>query len=302
MAFRLPFISRLESGDYALMRRLLAENAHDFVGRYIVAFVAMGIFAVTTGGAAWLMRDVIDGIFLQGDTTLLIVIPLAMGGLFLIRGIANYNALVILARIGNAVVGRLQRRIYDKVLELEIGALARTHSAALVSRMSHHTLAARDALQQLNNVMVRDLLTLIVLIGVMISQSPLMSLVVLIAAPIAISAVTRLVRRTRIAAESEFRLIGRLGAMLQETAIGIRVVRAFNLEDEMRQRIQRSISDAEGRANKVANLQRSHNADHGRDRRRRCRRHSSLDRSCRRQSRREPRRLYRVRHRHASGL
>jgi len=252
MAFRPPFFSRLESGDYTIMRRLLSENARDLRGRYVVALLAMGVFALTTGGAAWLMRDVVDGIFLQGDATLLVVIPLAMGALFVTRGIANYHAATILARIGNAVVARLQRRLYDKVLALEIGALARTHSAGLVARISHHTLAAREAINQISNILIRDLLTLIVLVGVMIWQSPVMSLIILIAAPIAIRAVASLVRRTRKASESEFRLIGHLGALLQETAIGIRVVRAFNLEDTMRQRMHQSIADAENRANKVA--------------------------------------------------
>jgi ATP-binding cassette subfamily B protein len=252
MALRLPFFSRLKSGDFALIRRMLAGNARDFVGRYVAAFVSMAIFAAATGGTAWLMRDVVDGIFLEGDATLLIVIPLAMGALFAIRGFAKYHASVILARIGNAIVARLQRQIYDKVLALEIGALARTHSAGLVARMSHHALAARDALQQINNVLIRDLLTLVVLTGVMIWQSPLMSLFILVAAPIAIGVVTRLVRRTRKAAESEFRLVGRLGALLQETAIGIRVVRAFNLEETMRGRMRQSIGEAEKYANKVA--------------------------------------------------
>ncbi len=254
MALRLPFLSRLEGGDLALVRRLLAENARDFVGRYFVAFAAMAVFAATTGASAWLMRDVVDGIFLQGDSTLLVLIPLAMGGLFILRGLSNYYALVNLARIGNAVVGRLQRRIYDKILALDISALGRTHSAELVARISHHTLAAREALERIANVMVRDLLTLIVLVGVMIWQSPLMSLVVFVVGPIAILSVTRLIKRTRQAADSEFRLIGRLSSLLQETALGIRIVRAFNLEGIMRERMQDAIVETELRANRVATM------------------------------------------------
>jgi subfamily B ATP-binding cassette protein MsbA len=254
MALRLPFLSRLESGDLALIRRLLAENARDFVGRYFLAFAAMAVFAATTGASAWLMRDVVDGIFLQGDSQLLILVPLAMGGLFILRGVSNYVSLVNLARIGNAVVARLQRRLYDKILALEIAAFAQTHSADLVTRISHHTLAAREALERIANVMVRDLLTVIVLVAVMIWQSPLMSLVVFIVAPIAILSVTRLIKRTRQAADSEFRLIGKLSALLQETALGIRIVRAFNLEETMRNRMRHAIDETEQRANRVATM------------------------------------------------
>lgn len=252
MAWRLLFFSRLESGDLPLIRRLFAENARDHVGRYVVAIVAMAVFAITTGATAWLMREIVDGIFLAGDSDLLVVIPLAMGGLFILRGIANYNAIIILARIGNAVVARLQQRLYDKVLALEIGAFAHTHSAELVARITHHTLAAREALEKIANVMIRDLLTLIVLVAVMIWQSPLMSLVVFLTAPIAIFAVSRLIQRTRLAADAEFRLIGRLSIFLQETTLGIRIVRAFNLGETMRQRMNGAIGETENRANRVA--------------------------------------------------
>ena len=254
MAWRPPFFARLDSGDLPLVRRLFAENARDFLRRYLIAFGAMAIFAATTGATAWLMRDVVDGIFFQRDDRLLYLIPIAMGTLFVIRGIANYVSLVILSRIGNAVVARLQRRVYDKVLALEVEFLGRTHSADLVARMLHHTMAARDALEKIANVMVRDLLTLIVLVVVMVWQSPLMSLIVFSLGPIAIFSVSRLIQRTRQAAEGEVRFLSLVSSVLQETALGIRIVRAFNLEEAMRRRMRAAIDEVEQRANKVATM------------------------------------------------
>ena len=70
MAFRLPSFFKLDSGDLPLIRRLFAENARDFVRRYALAFTAMALFAVTTGASAWLMRDVVDGIFFERNGAL----------------------------------------------------------------------------------------------------------------------------------------------------------------------------------------------------------------------------------------
>jgi len=242
------------NGDLALVRRLVSENARDFRGRYAVAVAAMVVFAATTGGTAWLMRDVVDGIFFTRDENLVVVIPILMGALFVTRGIANYISLVIQARVGNAIVARLQRRVFDKVLRLDLDFFARNHSADLVARMLHQTAAARDALDKLGNVAIRDLLTLIVLLGVMLWQNLLLSLVVFLVAPIAIVLVSRLIRRTRQAAEAEFRFTSLVSSVLQETALGMRVVRAFNLEGAMRGRMEDAIVEVEGRANRVATM------------------------------------------------
>lgn len=252
MASRLRFLPQFGSGDLPLIRRLVAENARDFLGRYAIAFAAMGVFAVSTGASAWLMRDVVDGIFFQREGRLLYLVPIAMGLLFALRGLANYVSLVTLSRIGNAIVARLQRRVFDKVLAFDVGFFGRTHSADLVTRMLHHTTAAREAIDRIANTMVRDLLTLVFLVAVMVWQSPLMALFAFTIGPIAIILVGRLIRRTRHAADAEFRFISRVSAVLQESALGIRIVRAFNLEGIMRKRMELAIDEAERRANKVA--------------------------------------------------
>ncbi|MCC6735827.1 MAG: ABC transporter ATP-binding protein [Bauldia sp.] len=241
-------------GDLALVRRLVGENAKDFGGRYAIVVAAMILFAATTGGTAWLMRDVVDGIFFTRDENLVVLIPILMGALFVMRGVANYVSLVIQAQIGNAIVARLQRRVFDHVLRLDLDFFAKTHSADLVARMLQQTNAARDALDKLGNVGIRDLLTLVVLVGVMFWQNVALSLVVFLVAPVAIVLVGRLIRRTRAAAEAEFRFTSLVSSVLQETALGIRVVRAFNLEGTMRGRMESAIGEVERRSNRVATM------------------------------------------------
>jgi ATP-binding cassette subfamily B protein len=98
----------------------------------------------------------------------------------------------------------------------------------------------------------RDLLTLIGLIVVMVWRSPLLALVILIAGPIVIFGVTGLVRRIRRIAESEFRSLGAVIRTTQETARGVRIVKAFNLEDQMRAHMAQSVGEVQQRADKGA--------------------------------------------------
>jgi ABC-type multidrug transport system fused ATPase/permease subunit len=107
--------------------------------------------------------------------------------------------------------------------------------------MSTNANAARQVLETIITSAGRDALTLVALVVVMIIQSPVMTLVVVIIGPVATFTTNRLVRRVRRAAKEEYRSLGRVVAGVQETALGIRIVKAFNLEPFMRRRMDESI-------------------------------------------------------------
>lgn len=239
------------AGDWTLIRRLLSENRGAFRGRYLIAFGCMAIAAAITGGTVAMLRFIVDGIFYQ-RSDLLIILPLGMGALFILRGFVAFASSVIFSRIGNSVVAGLQRRLADKVLSMPVRALEAIHSGDLLARMSTHTMAAREVLDRIANGMVRDTLSFIVLIGVMIWQSPTLSLIVLIAAPLAVLGTRRLSARAKRAAQTAFQLTGRVGGFVQETATGIRDVKALNLEDRFHERFSALTTEVERRSNRIS--------------------------------------------------
>ncbi len=241
-----------DAGNVALIRRLFAETARRYVRQYALAFVLMAVVAAGTAGAALITRDLVDGIFFDRDRTMLLLIPAVIVLIFVVRGFAAYGATTILSRIGNGIVAGLQQRLYDKILSLDVDYFTRTHSSELINRMSHNTLAAREVLNKIVISFGKDLLTLIGLIAVMIGQGPLLALLTLVIGPVAIFAVARLIRRIKRIAGEEFHLLGRIISSMQETAQGIRIVKAFNLEPLMRAQMQKSIDDVQERANKAA--------------------------------------------------
>ncbi|MGD9740491.1 MAG: ABC transporter ATP-binding protein [Geminicoccaceae bacterium] len=240
------------SGDWTLIRRLLRENGSAFRGgRYAVALLCMAVAALLTGASVGLLRFVVDGIFYQ-RADLLVVLPLAIAALFIVRGLAAYSSAAAFAKIGNGVVANLQKRLADKVLAMPVRTLEAIQAGDLLARMSSHTIAARDVLDRVANGLVRDTLTFVVLVGIMAWQNPLLSLVVLLVAPPAVLGTRRLALRAKRAAHHAFRVIGEVGQFVQETAVGIRDVRAYNLEDNLRARFARRAAEVERRSNRVA--------------------------------------------------
>src|SRR5690606_22624506 len=102
-------------------------------------------------------------------------------------------------------------------------------------RMSYNAQAAREAIDLIITSIGRDLLSLVSLSAVMIFMDPMMSLVMLVIFPAAVAGVTMLVRRVKGIMKQELRTIAQIVTNIQETSMGIRVVKAFNLEDQMRE-------------------------------------------------------------------
>jgi len=254
MALRLSLAGFFNGGSLALIRRLLSENAREFAGRYIVAALIGVVIAGTTALNAWIIKDLINKIFFDRQAAMLWVLSGIVVANGFIRGYSLYTSSVMLGRIGNAVVARLQRRMYDHMLNLGIDFYMRTPSSDLIARMSYNAQAARGVLDTIINTTSRDLLSVIALVGVMFVQSPLMSLVILVIVPITFLGIGRLVRRVRGVSHQQFTSLSLVISDMQDTAHGIRVVKAFNLERSMSQRMASSVEAVRKRADKIIRI------------------------------------------------
>ncbi|HVY18797.1 MAG TPA: ABC transporter ATP-binding protein [Bauldia sp.] len=254
MAFRLPILGLRDDSSIRLVRRLFADSAREFALRYALAAVIGVIIAVTTGINAWIIKDLINKVFFDRDAMMLFVLSAIVIGNGFVRGYSLYASSVLLGRIGNAIVARLQRRMFDHMLNLGVDFYTRTPSSDLIARMSYNAQAARQVLDTLINTTSRDLLSVIGLVGVMFVQSPLMSLIILVVVPATFLGIGRLVRRVRAASQQQYASLGDVISDMQETAHGIRIVKAFNLEGPMGRRMAASIDTVRKRADKIVRI------------------------------------------------
>lgn len=235
-----------------LMRRLFVENVAEHKLGYLSAFACMGLVAVTTGASAWIMKDIINRIFIDKQENMIWLIAGAVITIYTVKGLSSYGQEVILTRIGNAIIASLQRRIFDRLLNQSISFYQRHTFGDLATRMSYNAQAARAVVDLVMTSLGRDLMSLIALTAVMIAQDPLMSGVVLLIMPGAVIGVTRLVKRVKLIMRAELKSLAQIVSTMQETAIGIRIVKSFRLEDVMRKAMGRAIRDVEKRSNKIA--------------------------------------------------
>ena len=188
---------------YVLLRRLFRDFGRAHLVSYLVAFFFMGLVAACTSLSAWVMRDVINQIFVNQNRSALFYIPLAIVVIFMVKGIASYCQETMLGSIGNSLIAQVQKRMFDRLLEVDVSFFQRYPSSDLITRMTRNAEAVRDMLNIAAVSMGRDLLTVVGLVTVMVLQDPLMSVIALAGAPLATLGVRSLIRRVREAAASE---------------------------------------------------------------------------------------------------
>jgi len=239
---------------FVLIRRLLVDEALGYWPRYAAAFVMMGIAAAGTALSAYLLGTMTNEAYVNRNYHGIVVIGFIAMAIFAIKGLATYGSAVTLSWIGNRIIANTQRRMFDKLLQESIGFFADRHSSEFIARLTTGAAAVTQVINLLITAIGRDAMSLLGLSLVMVIQDPVMSLAGFVVAPPAFFFLRKLVRRVRGIARMQFTGGTRIIETMQEALQGMRMVKAFSLEDEMRRRLSTSVAEVERESNKMARV------------------------------------------------
>lgn len=237
------------------LRRLLMESFPEHRGRYFAAIVAMVVVATMTAATAWIMGSIVDSMTNPEDTTRIMIVAGAVAAIFILRGIASYAQMVLMARAGNRIVAQKQSELYRRLLDQEVAFFSKTESSDVLVRVTQSAQMARSVIDTVVTGFVRDLLTLAGLIGVMFWQQPFLSIICLIVGPVALFGVRRILSKVRAVMSQELAGLAEVIRVVQETSTGTRVIKAFALEAPMIERMETAVRAVEKRANKMVRLE-----------------------------------------------
>ncbi len=164
-------------------RRLLAY-ARPYRVFLVAAAIGMVLEAAAAGMFARLMEPMVNETFVARNPDVRWSLPLAILGLFIMRGIATFVTDYGMARAGRSVVRDLRTSVLGKFLRLPSARFDREPVAMLVSRLNYDTEQVTQATSEAIKVMITDSLTIAVLLGVMLYQSVRVTLAMLVVAPL----------------------------------------------------------------------------------------------------------------------
>jgi ATP-binding cassette, subfamily B, bacterial MsbA len=239
---------------YSLLRRVLVDEALGHWPRYALALALMAIVAGATAFSAYLIGTMINAAYVDKNYREIVAVALLAIVIFVVKAAATYGSAVLVFWIGNRIIADNQRRMFDALLHENIGYFADRHSSEFIARLSSGVSAVTQVISILINTVGRDLMSLIGLTLVMVIQDPFMSVAVLIIAPPALFILRKMIRRVRGIARNQFTGGTRIIETMQEALQGLRMVKAFGLEDEMRRRLGASVAAVEHESNKLARV------------------------------------------------
>ncbi len=176
-------MTELPPAAWRTYRRLLSY-ARPY--RLYLACAAAGMVFEAGAAAAFamLMKPMVNQTFVAHNPDVRWTLPLAILGLFVVRGFATFVTDYGMARSGRSIVRDLRTAVLEKFLRLPSARFDREPVAAMVSRLNYDTEQVTQATSEALKVVVTDSLTIVALLSVMFYQSVRVTLAMLLIAPL----------------------------------------------------------------------------------------------------------------------
>jgi len=236
---------KLKGEDKRLLGRLWWDYVRKHLGTLLLAFLFMAVVASTTAAYTWLFKFIIESIdgggigASAGDKTLnfiKLVVPVVLG-LTALSGICLFIQSVLSNKVALNVVGDLQKSMFAALQKFDYEQLTKNSVGTHVSRFTNDVNVVASALLRAMNNLVRDVLTLILLVGAMFWHNWQLSLVVLFIYPLAIWPIIKISKKIRGTSHEAQAQMGHITSLLNESLSGTRMVRTYNLEDYEKKRL-----------------------------------------------------------------
>jgi subfamily B ATP-binding cassette protein MsbA len=211
-------------------QRLLAYLRPYIWPRFAVALFATILFSATNGAVPFLIRFIYDDIFENRDAQMLTLMPFAVFGLFVFRGVANFASSYLTEWVGQRVIADLRADLNRAIQYLPLSFFNRTPSGTIVSRMTSDVAQVSAAVTQASIVILRDSASLVATITAAFVMDWVLALIAFVVFPVAVLPVMSLSRQLRKYWKKGQETLGGLASLVQETVQGNRIVKAFGME------------------------------------------------------------------------
>lgn len=237
----------------SLYRRLLRLVKPYWI-RLAFAMVCMIFVSLLTAAQAFLVKPVLDGVFLKRegippvvknliiqlhleelflkkDMEMLLILPVAIILLFLFKGFFDYGQAYFMNFVGLRVVADLREKLYSHLQTLSLSFFTKTPTGILISRITNDVNLIQGSVSNTITGLLKDSFTILGLIGVVLYRDWKLALLAFIIFPLAVFPIKEFGRRLRKFSRKSQQRMGSITTFLHETITGNRIVKAFNMED-----------------------------------------------------------------------
>ena len=195
------------------------------------ALLGMIMVAVGTSGTAYVIKPILDDIFIKKDEEMLKLLPFLVVMLFSVKGIGRYLEQYYVAHIGGDIIRIVRDKFLSHILSQDIGFFHKRHGGELLSRVITDIGAIQKAVSQDVSVMLMNIFTIIALLGVVIYQSPKLAFYGLVVLPLIIYPLIKLAKKMKKISHKAQETAALMNSELNETFNNIELIIANNGQD-----------------------------------------------------------------------
>ena len=237
-----------------ILLRLFNSYVKKHLGKLIIALFLSIVVAGSTGAIAWLLDPAVKKIFIDQDTTMMLLIPIAIALSFTIKGASLYTARIILIKISNNVVKTMQTQLASCILKSDINTIESKHSGKYLAHFFYDVGQVSQLVGSGVLNLMKDSLTLIVLVGLMFYQNWNLALFALIMMPLAVIVAKSLGKRINKAVTESAKIEGGLTSYLSEVIKGTRMIKIYQQENFEFDRSTKKIDERTNIQIKIGNI------------------------------------------------
>ncbi len=198
--------------------------------------VAMAIAASTEPALTWLTGQFVDRGIVARDAAAGFWLPIAFVGIFILRGLAGFASTFLLARISQFVLLDIRAAMFEQLLTWPQKSFEDTASGLVISKFINEATNALNLAAEVMTTAIRDSLTVIALLAVLIYYNWQLTLVTLVVAPLIAAALRAFSGRLRRLSLQSQAMLGEMTRAVQEAHEGSRVIKVYGGEPQERER------------------------------------------------------------------
>ena len=225
------------------MYRRLLQFLVPYKGKLIIAIICMIILAACTAALAWAFKPMLDEVLSGKNMTYIYLMPIGIIILYIIKGIAFYGQATLMGYIGQRIIYDIRNMLYNKLTEQSLSFFTHRKTGELLGRITYDITLLQGAVSTTVTSLMRDVMSIIFLLGVIFNSDWLLALLSLIVFPIMVYPIVHFGQKMRKASYDGQVSMGKMSSLIEETVGGIRVVKAFGMEEYEQNRFKAITKD-----------------------------------------------------------
>jgi len=199
--------------------------------RIVVAALASTGVGAMDGAFAYLVEPLLKRIFAEKDLLVFSLLPLGIILLFLFRGLCRYLNDYFIRTAGQMAVQHVRNDVYSRSMYLSLGFFQRQTTGGLMARVLSDVGTMQEGVATVVTGLFRDCISAVSLLGVVFYRNWQLALISLVVVPLTIYPAQKIGRRIKNLSRQGQEKLGDIAGILQETYSGIKVIKAFGLEE-----------------------------------------------------------------------